>query len=369
MDQSIKPTNRPNREFTMFIINKLRDSKNGMSASNLCMAMKEKLADQFQPNKGEFNKWMKNLYNIEIDNSNRDMPFYKFKITDFKNFDKYKLSNDSYVRVLVDKIKSDHTLWSKNYHLYNTTQHNQITWDKLDAIFKSSIENVKMFDEKFPDFCKTIDRFRINKMPNKPISDGMIKNNVQQVPTQRVPIKQVPTQQVPIQQVPTQQVPIQQVPTQQVPTQQVPTQQVPIKQVPTQQILTQQIPTQQIPTQQIPTQQIPTQQIPTQVYGLPPGLPPPQRLITPPGLEQSYSHGLLSSGLTSFSSLNSQNVFEDLLGLRTNPNNKFIEMIKELNQAEMDFLYKVHSTLKFQGGGSLYRLIEEIAKVKHTQFS
>ena len=44
-------------------------------------------------------------------------------------------------------------------------------------------------------------------------------------------------------------------------------------------------------------------------------------------------------------------------------------MIKELNQAEMDFLYKVHSTLKFQGGGSLYRLIEEIAKVKHTQFS
>jgi len=321
MDKSLKPTNRPNREFTMFIINKLRDSKNGMSASNLCMAMKEKLADQFQPNKGDFNKWMKNLYNIEIDNSNRDMPFYKFKITDFKNFDKYKLSDDSYVKILIDKIKSDHTLWSKNYQLYNSTQHNQITWDKLDAIFKSSTENVKMFDMKFPDFCKMIDRFRINKMANRPSSDGIIKNTVQQVPTQQVP-----------------------------------TQQVPIQRVPTQQVSAQQVPTQQVSVQQVPTQAVP------QVYGPPPGLPPPQRLNI---LEQSHLYGQIPQGLNTFSSLNS---FEDILGLRTNPNNKLTEIVKELNHGEIDFLYKVYSTLKFQGGGPLYRLIEEIAKVRNIQF-
>ena len=146
MDQYEKQTNRPSGEFKMFIINKLRDSKNKISATDLCTAVREKLPSQFHPNKGEFNRWMKTLYNIEIDNSNPDMPFYKFKITDFKNFDKYKIGDNSYVKVLLEKIKSDHIRWSKIHNLYQTTQHNQMTWDNLNNIYKSSIENIKNFD-------------------------------------------------------------------------------------------------------------------------------------------------------------------------------------------------------------------------------
>jgi len=73
-------TSKIPQEFTSFIIDKLRKEKEPISATILCQAMKTSIPSEFQPKKGEFNTWMKKLYNIDVDRTNPNMPFYKYVI-------------------------------------------------------------------------------------------------------------------------------------------------------------------------------------------------------------------------------------------------------------------------------------------------
>ena len=407
MDKSVKQTNRPPGEFTKFIINKLRDSKQPLSASTLCMAVKDNLPSQFHPNKGEFNKWMKTLYNIETDNSNQDMPYYKFKITDFEIFDKYKIGDNSYVKVLLDKIKDEHIVWSKIYRMYNTTQHNQTTWDKLNTIFNSSTQNIKTFDEKFPDFSKTVDRFRINKMPNKPFQSPqnirvqkqvLNQENKQIVQPKELNFKaslglgpsligpppgllhpsqissnqqtQQPSLESPALIRPSpeihQSAPVQQqyksAPVQQQ-YQSTPVQQQ-YKSTPVQQQY-QSTPVQQ-QYQSTPVQQQ-YQSTPVQnKYESPPGL---QQYQSIPGHQINLIHSLPPLPPPSNYSVTLDNKFESLLGLNFFEKNNMNEIIKQLSHSELLFLDKVHHTLKNTEGSALCKLIEEIGKVRNIVFS
>lgn len=381
MDKSEKQTNRPPIEFTKFIINKLRDSKEAISASTLCMAVKDKLPSKFHPNKGEFNKWMKTLYNIETDNSNPNMPFYKFKIGEFEIFDKYKIGENSFVKVLLDKIKTDHINWSKINQLYHTVQHNQSTWDTLNNIFTSSVENVKNFDEKFPDFSKTIDRFRINKMPSKPSVSPQNTRGQKQVVNQEN-IQKVQPKELNFRA-------------------SLGLEPASFRPPPH-------------PNQVSVNQQ--TQQAPPALFRPPPGLPPPVQqhyqppvqqhyqppvqqqysspptlFRPPPGLQSSVhqtttvQHEYRAPQITLSQSLpppppqsyntvqnkplNLDSNFESLLGLNFFPNNNLNEIIKKLSHNELLFLDKVHSTLKNTEDSALCKLIEEIGKVRNIVFS
>jgi hypothetical protein len=366
MDTSVKQTNRPPGEFTKFIINKLRDSKQALSASTLCMAVKDKLPSQFHPNKGEFNKWMKTLYNIETDNSNPDMPYYKFKITDFEIFDKYKIGDNSYVKILLDKVKNDYTRWSEIYRMYNTTQYNQITWNNLNSIYNSSCQNVKTFDEKFPEYSKTIDRFRIYKMPNKP-TFTLNKENVQKVQPKEINYKES------------------------------------LKLEPA---------SSQSQWQRLQYQE--TTQSSPNLLPPPPGLPHPPGLSHPPGLphpppglqrsndfhhktpiaQQQYQTPIAQQQYQSYpvqleqkyeippppplsfkydtvqnKPLTIDGGFESLLGLNLYPINNLNEIINQLSHSDLIFLDKVQYALKNTEGSALFRLIKEIGKVRNIAFS
>jgi hypothetical protein len=362
MDKATKQVNKPHHEFTKFIINKLRDSKVPISASNLCMAVKDNLPSQFHPNKGEFNRWMKTLYNIETDNSNPNMPFYKFKINEFEIFDKYKISDNSFIKVLLDKIKNDHIQWSKINQLYQTVQHNQSTWDTLNTIFISSVENVKNFDEKFPDFSKTIDRYRINRMPSKPSESPQNirgqKKVGNQENTQKVQPKELNFK----------------------------------ASLGLEQSSFRPPPGLLQPNQMSTNQETP--QAPPTMFRPPPGLPPPvhqqqsQYVLfrpPPPQVHQQYQvpqapQISLTQSLPppppppSYNTVQNKPLtldggFESLLGLNFFQNNNLNEIIKKLSHNELLFLDKVHSTLKNTEDSALCKLIEEIGKVRNIVFS
>jgi hypothetical protein len=364
MDKSVKQTNRPPGEFTKLIINKLRDSKEAISASNLCMAVKEKLPSKFHPNKGEFNKWMKTLYNIETDNSNPDMPYYKFKITDFEIFDKYKIGDNSYVKLLLDKVKNDYTRWSEIYRLYNTTQCNQITWNNLNSIYNSSCQNVKTFDEKFPEYSKTIDRFRIYKMPNKPIFTQNQENGQKVQPKERVastPPVVSPWQRLQVQ-------------NQQAsnlispPPGLLPpsdfhqkTQVIQHNQYQTPTANQYQTPAanqyQTPAANQYQTPTVQRAQVQTHHYQK----APVQHQYQPP---PSFNHDTVQN-----KALIIDSNFESLLGLNLYPINNVNEIIKQLSTSDLMFLDKVQYALKNTEGSALFRLIKEIGKVRNITFS
>jgi hypothetical protein len=379
MNTSFKQLNKPNNEFTKFIINKLRDSKDAISASTLCMIMKENLPEKFHPNKGDFNKWMKNLYNIEIDNSNPDMPFYKFKMTKLELFEKYKLNDTSYVKILLNKIQNEHSKWSKLHELYITTHHNQSTWDNLNDIFNSLSQNIKTFDEKFPNYSIIIDKFRINKMPNKdnienipvkelnyksaleappgllnPKNEHHIHNNRALQPSYQTPhnYQIPPTYQTP----PAYQTP----PTYQTPRnyQTPPAYQTPRNyQTP--------INNYQTPINNFQTSQVP--QIPP-IYQIPHNnsyqLFPEQQTLNSLSTELNF--------FDSLSPLPDQNKkhidVDSLLGLELYPNNNFNEIVKQLSLEELAFLENIHAALKNIEGSVLCKLIKEIGRVRNIVF-
>jgi hypothetical protein len=106
--------NKPNNEFTSFIIDTLRSHKDFISASSLCIEMKEKLNNQFHPPKGSFNKWIDKLYNIEKDSSNKDMPRYKWKVDQTKT------------HRIISQIKKEYCLYERVHRLF-LTKYNNIT--------------------------------------------------------------------------------------------------------------------------------------------------------------------------------------------------------------------------------------------------
>jgi hypothetical protein len=78
----------PNNEFITFITRTLKENKDYISATNLCGLMLKNIPKEFYPPKGQFNKWMSSIKNLEKnDNKDKDMPFYKWKeeITNLKN--------------------------------------------------------------------------------------------------------------------------------------------------------------------------------------------------------------------------------------------------------------------------------------------
>jgi hypothetical protein len=353
MDKSVKQTNRPPGEFTKFIINKLRDSKEAISASTLCMAVKDNLPSKFHPNKGEFNKWMKTLYNIETDISNPDMPYYKFKITDFEIFDKYKIGDNSYVKLLLDKVKNDYTRWSEIYRLYNTTQCNQITWDNLNSIYNSSRQNVKTFDEKFPEYSKTIDRYRIYKMPNKPIFTNNQDNSQKVQP--KASLKLEPVASTPPAVSPWQRLQLQNQESSNFispPPGLLPPSNFHQK---TQVIQDNQYQTPTANQYQTPAvQRVPVQNHQYQTA-------PVQHQYQPP---LSFNHDTVQN-----KPLIIDSNFESLLGLNLYPINNFNEIIKQLSTSDLMFLDKVQYALKNTEGSALFRLIREIGKVRNITFS
>jgi len=300
---------KPNSEFRAFIIKKLRESKEPISATNLCMAMKEKLPAEFHPKKLNFNNWMQQLYNIEIDNTNPDMPYYKFNIVDFKNFNKYKLDDNSYMLTLLNKIKLEYKKWLKTFELYNTTQNNLETWDNLNAIYMSSSDNVKIFDKSFFNLSKMIDNFRIKKMPDKPLS--RIQKNITYKASLGLKSEASKSLGPP------------------------PGLNCPQKSL-------------QPPVES--TQKQLNQELPYKLNNLNESLPP---------LLQQFNNG---------QNLSLDYKFDNILGLNLYPINNFNEIVTELSLTELMVLNKIYLECKDNENSALCKLIKEIGKVRNINF-
>lgn len=149
--------NKPTNEFTSFIIDKLRSNKGFISASNLCMEMKDKVPLKFQPPKGQFNNWIDKLYNIEKDVSNKDMPHYRWKV------------EQSHTHRIISQIKKDYVLYERINSQFLTRYNNIATWENLNKIYNSFITNYKIIETKYPHLLETISRFKISNMHPKPI--------------------------------------------------------------------------------------------------------------------------------------------------------------------------------------------------------
>lgn len=165
MNKSILNLNEPTNEFTSFIMKKLKESNTFISSSNLSMAMKENIPIECQPRKGQFNKWIRCLYNIEIDESDQTMPYYKYS-----NNNTIVISNNNnvFIDTLIEKIKNNHKEWSIKIRLFKTTEQKELTWNSLHSIYSTVLKDINTLDQKFPKFSKKINKFRITKMPNKP---------------------------------------------------------------------------------------------------------------------------------------------------------------------------------------------------------
>ena len=148
--------NKPTNEFTSFIIDKLRSNKGFISASNLCMEMKDKVPLKFQPPKGQFNNWIDKLYNIEKDTSNKDMPRYKWKV------------EQSETHRLISQIKKEYILYERINKIFLTTYNTIETWKNLNRIYNSFTANVKIIETKYPHLLEGISQFKISNMHPKP---------------------------------------------------------------------------------------------------------------------------------------------------------------------------------------------------------
>jgi len=385
MDTSFKQSNKPNSEFTRVIIDILRNSDEAISATTLCMAMKEKLPKNFHPVKGDFNKWMKCLYNIETDNSNTNMPYYKFKMNNKFEFLKKKYNENSYIKILLDKIQNEHIKWSKMNELYTTTHHNQSTWDNLNDIFNSLSQNIKTFDEKFPNYSIIINEFRINKMPNKDNIEnvsvkelnyssalggtppGLLQSNerkhnilttnnyqqINQTPRKyQTPVRQIsPAYQTPAYQKPAYQTSVHQI----TPGYQTPAYQTsPVHQIP--------------PVYQIP------HNFQTSNVNQSNQLFPKQPSYNPLSTQQiNPTSSIHTPQLNFFDTLTDQHKqhidVDNLFGLELYPNNNFNEIIKQLSQEELAFLDNIHNAFKNIKSSALCKLIKEIGKARNIVFS
>ena len=153
----------PNNEFITFITRTLKENKDFISATNLCGLMMKNIPKQFYPPKGQFNKWMSSIKNIEKnDDKDKDMPFYKIK-EDYTTLD-----NNINVDQIIDNIKTTFILWQKKIKFFRYPQHNMRMWNKLNSIFIENNNYSKIIQNNFPNLVDSIKHFCIDKMPEKP---------------------------------------------------------------------------------------------------------------------------------------------------------------------------------------------------------
>lgn len=184
----------PNNEFISFITRTLKKNKEYISATNLCGLMMSNIPKQYHPPKGQFNKWMSSIKNLEKnDNKDKDMPFYKWKE------DVTTLENDSNLEQIIDNIKTTFYLWQKKIKYYRYPQHNMRMWNKLHIIFTENNNNIKIIQDKFPNLLVSMRNFYIDKMPDKPSIIQQTTNTYQPQPVinhQSQPVISKQTQQV-----------------------------------------------------------------------------------------------------------------------------------------------------------------------------
>ena len=162
----------PNNEFITFITRALKEKKDYISATNLCGLMLKNIPKQFYPPKGQFNKWMSSIKNLEKnDNKDKDMPFYKWKE------DKPSLEINSNVKLIIDNIKTTFILWQKKIKFFRYPQHNMRMWNKLHSIFTENNNYKKIIQDNFPNYIDSIKIYCIDKMPEKPTNYVLDKTN------------------------------------------------------------------------------------------------------------------------------------------------------------------------------------------------
>ena len=163
----------PNNEFITFITRALKENKDYISATNLCGLMLKNIPKEFYPPKGQFNKWMSSIKNLEKNNNkDKDMPFYKWKE------DKPSLEINSNVKLIIDNIKKTFTLWQKKIKFFRYPQHNMRMWNKLHSIFTENNNYKKIIQDNFPNLTDSIEIYCIDKMPEKPTNFKLDKTNI-----------------------------------------------------------------------------------------------------------------------------------------------------------------------------------------------